>query len=118
MDFSFTEVQDDLRGLARTILEGRVTAERLKELEAGTERVDRDTWAELAKADLIGIALPESVGGGGCGVMERGGVRGEIGRCVAPVPMRATALAGVRVANFAGAELSARLLPPVIAGES
>ena len=59
MDFTFSEEQDDLRGLARRILQERVTAERLKELEAGTEKLDRDTWAELAKADLIGIALPE-----------------------------------------------------------
>lgn len=118
MDFTFTEVQDDLRGLARTILEQRVTSERLKELEAGTERVDRETWTELAKANLVGIALPESVGGSGYGAMELGVVLGEVGRHVAPVPMLATALATAPLALLGGEELCSRVLPAVVAGES
>ncbi|MEA2465843.1 MAG: 3-oxocholest-4-en-26-oyl-CoA dehydrogenase beta subunit, partial [Acidobacteriota bacterium] len=117
MDFTFTEVQDDLRGLARKILQERVTPERLKQLEAGTERVDRETWAEMAKADLIGIALPEDVGGGGYGVMELGVILGEVGRHVAPVPMLATAIAAVPLAKLGGAELRAGLLPRVISGD-
>jgi alkylation response protein AidB-like acyl-CoA dehydrogenase len=119
MDFTFTEVQDDLRGLARKILEQRVTVERLKELEAGTERVDRELWAELAKANLVGIALPESVGGSGYGVMELGVVLSEVGRHVAPVPMLATvALAARPIARWGSDELAQRLLPGVIAGET
>jgi alkylation response protein AidB-like acyl-CoA dehydrogenase len=116
MDFSFTEVQDDLRGLARKILEQRVTPERLKELEAGSERVDRDTWAALAKADLLGIALPEEYGGGGYGPLELGVVLSEVGRHVAPVPMLATALATVPLAKFGTDELKQRVLPAVITG--
>ena len=117
MDFTFSEVQDDLRGLARKILQERVTVERLKELEAGTERVDRDTWRELANAGLVGIALPEAVGGGGYGVMELGIVLSEVGRHVAPVPMLATAIAAIPVARFAGDVLRSTLLPQVIAGD-
>ena len=64
MDFSFDEVQEDLRGLARRILAERATPARLKELEAGTDRVDRDLWAAFAAADLLGVSLPEPWGGG------------------------------------------------------
>jgi alkylation response protein AidB-like acyl-CoA dehydrogenase len=117
MDFTFSEVQDDLRGLARKILQERVTPERLKELEAGTEKVDRETWAELAKADLIGIALPEALGGGGYGVMELGVILSEVGRHVAPVPMLATAIAAGPLARFANDALQNRVLPGVIAGD-
>lgn len=119
MDFTFTEVQDDLRGLARQILESRVTVERLKELEAGTERVDRELWTELAKANLVGIALPNSVGGSGYGVMELGVILGEIGRHVAPVPFLATvALAARPMARWGSDALRERVLPGVIAGET
>ena len=118
MDFTFTEVQDDLRGLSRKILEQRVTAERLKELEAGTEKLDRDTWRELANANLVGIALPEDVGGSGYGPVELGVVLSEVGRHVAPVPMLATALAAGPLALFGSDEVKQRVLPPVIAGES
>ncbi len=118
MDFSFTEVQDDLRGLTRKILQERVTPERLKELEAGTDRVDREVWAEMAKANLLGIALPEDIGGSGYGPMELGVILSEVGRHVAPVPMLALAISAVPIARFGNNALRARLLPPVIAGET
>ncbi|HZN15680.1 MAG TPA: acyl-CoA dehydrogenase family protein [Acidimicrobiales bacterium] len=117
MDFTFTEVQEDLRGLARKILQERATTERLKELEAGTERVDRDLWAELATTNLLGIALPEDVGGSGYGLMELGIVLNEVGRQVAPVPMVAMAIAAVPIATFGSPEQRSRLLAPVVAGE-
>lgn len=117
MDFSYTEVQNDLRDLTRQILSP--TPDRLKELEAGTDRVDRDLWAELAKANLLGIALPEEVGGSGYGVMELGVILTEVGRQVAPVPMLATvALAARPLAQWGSDELKHRVLPGVIAGET
>src|SRR2546430_9258266 len=69
MDFALTEEQEATRDLARQILSDRETHEHLKELEAGGEGFDRDTWAELAKAGLLGIALPENAGGGGLGLL-------------------------------------------------
>ena len=119
MDFSFTEVQEDLRALTKRILDERVTVGRLKELEAGTERIDRDVWSELAKANLLGIALPEDVGGSGYGVMELAVILQEVGAHVAPVPLLATvALAALPIARFGTDELKQRLLPAVIAGET
>src|SRR5438105_3267612 len=118
MDFAFTEVQEDVRGLARQILEKRVTTERLKELEAGTERVDRELWAELAAANLVGLALPEEFGGSGFGVMELGVILSEVGRHVAPIPMLSTiALAARAIAHWADDAVAQRLLPGVIAGD-
>src|SRR5438874_242341 len=64
MDFALTEEQEATRDLAHQILTDRETREHLKEIEAGGEGFDRDTWAELAKAGLLGIALPEDPGGG------------------------------------------------------
>ena len=65
MDFSFSEEQEAVRDLAAQIVGERATHERLKEFEAATELVDRATWAELAKANLLGIALPADDGGSG-----------------------------------------------------
>ena len=55
MDFSFTEEQEAVRDLAGQIFEGQATVERVREVEAADERFDRDLWAELAKADLLGL---------------------------------------------------------------
>src|SRR5206468_12819879 len=59
MDFSFTEEQNEIQGLARQILSDKVTHERLKEIEADPDWFDREVWSELAKSGLVGIGLPE-----------------------------------------------------------
>ena len=88
MDFSFSEEADAAGDLARQILEGQVTQDRLKELEQGRAPYDERTWAELAKAGLLGLALPEEVGGAGLGFIELYRVLEQVGRTVAPVRVR------------------------------
>ncbi len=41
------------------ILGDRMTLQHLKAVERSEDGFDRDTWAELAKANLLGIAIPE-----------------------------------------------------------
>ena len=70
MDFTFTEEQDAVRGLAEQVFTGRATVERVKEVESTEDRVDRELWAELATTGLLGIGLPEAHGGAGLGLVE------------------------------------------------
>ena len=70
MDFDFTEDQQDLQNLAKQILEGELTNERLREIDAGGDRFDRELWAKLAEAGLLGVAVPEAHGGLGYGFLE------------------------------------------------
>ena len=69
MDFALSEEQIAVRDLAEQIFQGSSPVERVKEIEAGDERVDRELWKALADANLLGIALPESVGGSGLGAI-------------------------------------------------
>jgi alkylation response protein AidB-like acyl-CoA dehydrogenase len=118
MDFRFDEVQRDLRALAGRIVEQETTTDRLRELEAGTERVDRALWDELAKANLLGLAIPEAYGGSGLSVLEAALVLEAIGRNVAPVPFLATVVMGAMpIAAFGDDALKSRLLPKVAEGE-
>jgi 3-oxocholest-4-en-26-oyl-CoA dehydrogenase beta subunit len=119
MDFSLTEEQEATRDLARQILSDRITHERLKELEAGGEGFDRDTWAELAKAGLLGIALPEDAGGSGLGFVALCQLLEEVGRTVAPVPVLPTVVLGaLPIAQFGAEEQRQRYLPSVVAGDT
>jgi alkylation response protein AidB-like acyl-CoA dehydrogenase len=86
MDFSFTSDQQDLRELAAKILSDATSLERVKRVLADDDGFDRDLWSALAEAGLIGISLPESVGGAGLGFLETCIVLEEIGRTAAPVP--------------------------------
>jgi hypothetical protein len=86
MDFTFTEEQETIRKLAADVFERRATPERLTEVEAGEFRYDAELWKELAGVDLLGTALPESLGGNGGGFIELGVLLAEVGSAVAPVP--------------------------------
>ena len=91
MDFALSEEQQAIVELATQILTDMCAPERLREVEAGADWFHRDLWSELAKAGLLGIALPESVGGGGFGYLEACLLLERQGRSVAPVPLLADA---------------------------
>ncbi|HBZ72487.1 MAG TPA: acyl-CoA dehydrogenase [Deltaproteobacteria bacterium] len=117
MDFAYSEDQQSLRELARKILEDRATHERLKQVESSEDRVDRELWAELAKANLLGVAISEEHGGMGMGFLELCILLEEVGRTVAPVPAWATLVLGaLPVSKFGSAEQQRRLLPAVVSG--
>lgn len=121
MDFTFTDEQETVAKVARQLFEHRATPEHLTELEAGLEsghvRYDAALWSELAAADLLGIALPESVGGTGGGFLELGVLLSEVGYSVAPVPVYATlALGAEAIARHGDSDLQQRYLPGVVDG--
>ena len=119
MDFALTEEQQATRDLAHQILTDRETHEHLKEIEAGGEGFDRDTWAELAKAGLLGIALPEAVGGSGLGFVALCQLLEEVGRTVAPVPVvPAVVLGALPIVQFGSDEQQQRWLPGVVSGDT
>ena len=118
MDFSFSEDQETIRGLARQILSDQSSPERSRELEDGGEWYDRKLWAALAEANLTALCLPEEIGGGGCGFFELALVLEEAGRALSPVPLLPTlALAGLPIAEFGSPEQRERWLAPVANAE-
>ena len=118
MDFSFTETQEDIRALARRILEAECTEERLRQAEAGADRFDAKTWEALAGANLLGISLPESCGGSGFGMLEQCLVLEEIGRTVAPVPVLASIVLGAMpIAAFGTADQQERYAARAASGD-
>lgn len=119
MDFGFDEAQEDVRALSRRILDERATTERIREVEQSEERIDRALWRELAVTNLVGLALPEDVGGSGYGIMELAVLLEEVGRRVAPVPLLSTVgLGALPVAAFGASEARKRILGPVVDGSS
>jgi 3-oxo-4-pregnene-20-carboxyl-CoA dehydrogenase alpha subunit len=79
---------------------------------------DRALWKELGQAGLLGLAIPEYLGGGGLGVLEVAVLLTEIGRQAAPVPALSTLMMGVLpVARWAGRGPQRHLLTGVGAGD-
>ena len=118
MDFTFNDEQTAVREAVDGILSGLVDPDRVQEIEATEDRVDRDLWAALAKADLLGLAVPTADGGGGYGMVELCLLLEAQGKVVAPVPLWATLVLGaLPVAEFGPDELRSALLPGVTAGD-
>jgi alkylation response protein AidB-like acyl-CoA dehydrogenase len=118
MDFGYTVEQEELRSLVRQVLADRATPQRVAEVEATDERVDRELWAALAGAGLLGVAVPEEHGGSGLGLVELCVLLEEVGRVVAPVPVFATLLLGaLPIAALGTAAQRARHLPGVASGD-
>jgi len=122
VDFSTTEAADDLGGLARTITESVCTAEHQRELDglgvAARGRFDRDLWAKLIEADILSTATPESLGGGGFGVLEQVAVLVALGRQLAAVPYLESAMLGAgALAKFGSESLQQEWATPAINGE-
>ncbi len=71
------------------------TPEHQRVLDGLDQRFDRDLWAKLIDADILSTAAPESVGGGGFGVLEQTAVLTALGRQLAAVPyLESSVLAG------------------------
>ena len=116
MDFSPPEAAEDLGGLARTITDSLCTPERQRELDGQNERFDDVLWAKLRDADILSTTAPESLGGGGFGVLEQVAVLVALGRQMAAVPyLESAVLAAGALAKFGSNELQQAWGVPAVA---
>ncbi len=117
MDFSENEDLKAVRELAREILEAQLPTERIRDIGASSDGLDRDCWAALARANLLGAALPEAVGGSGLGLPALAVLLEEVGRTVAPVPALATLALGAAAIDAFGSDAQVQQwLPGVVDG--
>ncbi|MGH9274611.1 MAG: acyl-CoA dehydrogenase family protein, partial [Acidimicrobiales bacterium] len=117
MDFTLSDEQEAIRDLAARILTEQLPPERLRALEEDGSWFADDVWLALAKAELLGICLPEADGGGGFGLIEACLIAEQVGRTVAPIPyLSAIVGAGLPVAQFGSDAQRAQHLPGLIDG--
>jgi alkylation response protein AidB-like acyl-CoA dehydrogenase len=118
VDFSLTEEQAAVVEAAAKLFDGHLSDERRNAVEAAGEGFDRELWAALAGANLLGLAVGEDSGGSGFGFGEVAVLLEEAGRAAAPVPLWAALVLGaLPVQRFGSAALRARLLAPLVAGD-
>ncbi|NNL65201.1 MAG: acyl-CoA/acyl-ACP dehydrogenase, partial [Myxococcales bacterium] len=117
MDFDFSEEQTSIRDLAREILANESDADRLKAVCATDAWFDRELWAKLAEANLLGVVVPDEHGGMGFGAEELCVLLQELGRALAPIPLHATATAALALARSGTPAQQEAFLPGVARGE-
>ena len=117
MDFCQPEASADLGGLVRTITEAVCTPQRQRDLDTTQNRFDRDLWSKLVDADVLSAAAPESLGGGGYGLLEQSAVLEALGRRLAAVPyLESVVVAAGALAEFGSRELQEEWAVPAVEG--
>jgi 3-oxocholest-4-en-26-oyl-CoA dehydrogenase beta subunit len=101
MDFALDEEQRALQDLAKRVFHGD------------------DVWQALARAQLLGVAMPTDLGGSGLGLLELCLLLEQAGDSASPVPLLpALVMAGLPIAKFGSKEQAAELLPALMRGDS
>jgi alkylation response protein AidB-like acyl-CoA dehydrogenase len=121
MNFNFTEEEEAAKELAEQILNDSTSFDRMREVERDDEGpgYDRELWASLAEANLIGLPLSEDVGGQGFSYLALCLLLEQAGRNLAPIPlMESVIYTALPIQQFGSDPLKKSLLPKVIAGES
>lgn len=120
MDFSFTDEQQQIADLAKQIFADKASHDRVRQIErAGGPRFDRELWAEVAKAGLLGIPVPQAHGGAGLGFLEAALIVEQCARAAAPIPLLETVVLGaLPIAEFGSAAQQATWLPKIAEGKA
>lgn len=114
--FAFTVEQQGLRELVRTFAERTFDDDTVRAQLEGERGYDATAWRALGSdLGVLGLALPEAVGGDDAGVVSLAVLAEELGRVLSGVPLvGSVALAGTVLAGCGRGDLVAG----IVAGES
>jgi acyl-CoA dehydrogenase len=112
----WSEAQMEVQRTAARFVREKLPVAYLRQLRDSGAGFSRDRWRELAELGLVGLALPEKLGGGGLGWSELGLVLIECGRTLAPLPWLSTVVLGAS-ALLEHVSLALEHVPAVCTGE-
>jgi alkylation response protein AidB-like acyl-CoA dehydrogenase len=120
MKFSFTDEQQEFRGIVRRFLEAKSPATTVRRLMETDEGYDREVWRQLSgELGLTAVHIPETYGGQGFGISELAIAVEEMGRALLCAPYFASTVLAATAILKAGTEDQKRcFLPGMAAGET
>jgi alkylation response protein AidB-like acyl-CoA dehydrogenase len=111
-----TEHESELQSAARRFLQTECTPRRVRAAEQGQRSVDRELWQWMTELGWPGVSITPEFGGLGDQLATAGLLLGEVGRHLAPVPLRNAVSAAAVIADFGARELRERSLPQLVGG--
>jgi 3-oxocholest-4-en-26-oyl-CoA dehydrogenase beta subunit len=118
MDLALSDEQEALRASARGFLERACPADLVRRVRTPAgDGYAPELWAGMAELGWLGLAFPESVGGGGGDLLDLAVVYEEAGRALVPTTLYSTVEAALLIDRAGDDRQRAELLPPVLAGE-
>lgn len=119
MNFDFSEDQRRLQDEVRRVLADHSTSAAVRRVLDGEAPFCAATWRELAALGALGLAIPETHGGAGMGLLELCLVAEEAGRALAAVPLLSSIYLAAETLRRAGSpSQQADWLPRLASGET
>lgn len=120
MAFSFSDEQEEFRGVVRRFLEEKSPIIEVRKLMEDAGGFDREVWQQLnEELGLAGVNIPETYGGQGFGFVELCIVLEEMGRALLCAPFFASAVLGAgAILNSGTANQKKRILPSLASGKT
>ena len=119
MDFTFTDEQRQLRETLARFLAARYGFEARQKVLRSETGWRPEIWKGFAEElGILGVALPEEVGGFGGGPVDNMIVMEELGRALVVEPYLETIVVGASLLRRAGGEAAHALIESIIAGEA
>jgi alkylation response protein AidB-like acyl-CoA dehydrogenase len=116
MDFDLTEDQREIKRVAHELLSARSPMAKVREAAEAAE-YDPELWREIVGLGWPGIAVAETYGGQGLGVVELAVLLEELGYACAATPFLSTAAAAAVIQAAGNDEQRERWLPGLASGE-
>jgi alkylation response protein AidB-like acyl-CoA dehydrogenase len=117
MNFDYNDEQREIKSAAAQLLAARLKPGVVREhAEAGTYA--DAVWGELRELGWTGIAVEESYGGQGLGLVDLVILLEELGAALAPVPFLSSVSAALVLQQAGSDEQKARWLPGLASGET
>jgi alkylation response protein AidB-like acyl-CoA dehydrogenase len=119
LDLAFTEEQEMLRAVVRSLLAEHAPLTVVREMEDDPVGYPADLWKRLAELDLLGLLLPEAHGGSGMSLLEGVVLYEELGRALAPTPHFVSSVVSGTALALGGSDAQrAEWLPRLASGDA
>lgn len=119
MDLDFSEEQEMLRELARGVCAEHAPLAAVRAAENDPVGYPSALWKQLGELGLIGLDIPERLGGGGQSALECAILYEELGRSLAPSPHFVSSVLCGQLLARAGSDVQQKQwLPTISSGEA
>ncbi|MBP6104957.1 MAG: acyl-CoA/acyl-ACP dehydrogenase [Steroidobacteraceae bacterium] len=118
MDLKFTDEQRMLRETSRDLCVANCGMDVVRKMENDPDGVPDALWRNMQEVGLLGILLPQELGGMGLNMLDCAVIYEEFGRALVPGPHFSSAVISVLALRRAGSETQQQqLLPGIGSGE-
>jgi len=117
MDLDFSEEHEMLRQSAREFLNKEFPKTRVRAMEDSPTGFDIDVWKKMAGLGWMGLVVPETYGGSGCGLIDLVVLLEEMGRACLVGPFFSTAISTLPILEAGNEDLRKEFLPKLAKGE-